>query len=140
MRTPYVSSSSTVSSTRCSESARRSSLKRVPSWIRSGSTSSSSARCARICTKTSSLVIGSPNANGGLGRAKGARGPQGCLGPLDHPLVDGPLSEADGAGDAGGGGVAVGRDGPSAQAEHDAAADLVLGQLATELAEPARQQ
>src|SRR3954467_7857778 len=120
-----MSSSSTTSSTRWSESARRSSLKRVPSWICPGSTSSSSARCARICTKTSSLVIGAPNANGGLGRAEHAGGAQRLFGSLHHPLVHGALGQADGVGDADGGRVAVCGHRHPAEAEHDRAAHLV---------------
>ena len=56
MLTPYVSSNSCTSVYRSSESASRSSLKRVVSTITAGSTSSSSARWERISSNTCSRV------------------------------------------------------------------------------------
>src|SRR3954454_957708 len=99
IRTPERSSSSWTSATRSSESASRSSLKRVSSWIRDGSTSSSSARWLRMSSSTSFLVIRLSDASSG-------DGPQNaCLleassGLLDRLLVDRALRHADRIGDS----------------------------------------
>src|SRR4051812_31891922 len=104
--------------------------------MRAASTPSSSARCTRMASKIWSLFICGSEANGGFGRA--AQRPCGLqrgLGALDHALVDSALGEPDGVRDAGGARAAVRRHRDAAQAEHDAAADVVLRELVTQLAE-----
>src|SRR3954464_3688222 len=132
MRTPERSSSSWTSATKSSESASRSSLKRVSSWIRDGSTSSSSARWLRMSSSTSFLVIRLSDASSG-------GGPQNaCLleassGLLDRLLVDRALRHADRIGDSLGARLAVrDHDGPP-HAEQDRAARRVRVDLLAQL-------
>src|SRR4051795_5084782 len=132
MRTPERSSSSCTSATRSSESASRSSLKRVSSWIRDGSTSSSSARWVRMSSSTSFLVIRLSDASSGHG-PQNARRLQTGRGLLDHLLVDRALRQPDGIGDSLGGGLAVCDDDGPADAEQDRAASGVRVDLLAEL-------
>ena len=94
---------------------RRSSLKRVSSWIRAGSISSSALRWARMRSMTSSLVIWSAEASSGCG-PQDARGLQCRGGALDHALVECPLRQPDGVGDPLGARAAVGDHRDAAQA------------------------
>src|SRR5436190_4474295 len=109
MRTPERSSSSWTSATRSSESASRSSLKRVSSWIRDGSNSISSAKWPRMSSSTSFLVIRLSDASSGYG-PQNARGFQTGCGLLDHLLIDRVLREAHRVGDSLGARLAVGDD------------------------------
>src|SRR5436190_2370762 len=130
MRTPERSSSSWTRATRSSESASRSSLKRVSSWIRDGSISSSSARWLRISSSTSFLVIRLSDASSGYG-PQNARRLQTGGGLLDHLLVDRALRQPDRVGDSLGSGLAVcDHDGPPYAEEDRAAAGVRIDLLA----------
>src|SRR4051812_6327735 len=140
MRTPERSSSSWTSATRSSESASRSSLKRVSSWIRDGSTSSSSARWPRMSSSTSFLVIRLSDASSGSG-PQNARGFQTGGGFLDHLLVDRTLREADRVGNPLGARLAVRDHHGAAHTEQDRAAGLVRIDLVAQLGDaPADEQ
>src|SRR3954451_16720611 len=131
MRTPERSSSSWTSATRSSESASRSSLKRVSSWMRDGSTSSSSARWLRMSSSTSFLVIRLSDASSGHGPQNPRRlQTGGCL--LHHLLVDRVPCEPDRVGDPLGAGAAVGDDDRLAHAEQDRAAGCIRVDLLAE--------
>src|SRR4051794_5846659 len=124
MRTPERSSSSWTSATRSSESASRSSLKRVSSWIRDGSTSSSSARWLRMSSSTSFLVIRLSDASSGRG-PQNPGGLQTGGGLLDHLLVDRALCEAHRVGNPLGAGLAVRYHDRAPDAEQDRATGRV---------------
>src|SRR3954452_2917700 len=136
MRTPERSSSSWTSATRSSESASRSSLKRVSSWMRDGSTSSSSARWLRMSSSTSFLVIRLSDASSGRG-PQNARRLQTGGGLLDHLLVDRPLREAHRVGNPLGAGLAVGDHDRAPYAEQDRAAGRVRVDLLAQLRDAA---
>src|SRR4051795_6811680 len=132
-----------TSSYRSSESASRSSLKRVPSSMPAASTSSSSARCSRTSVSTSSLVmvdflsraVPVARPGGGERAAAGAALAQQRRGPLDRIDLDRAGGGADGVGDPLGAGAAVADDGDPAQAEQDCAAGCVRIELTAQAAE-----
>src|SRR2546423_10188371 len=105
-----------TSSTRSRESASRSSLKRVSSWIRAESILSSAAKCARMRSSTSSLFIGTGEATSGRG-PQCARSLEGGGGSVDHSLVHGALCDLKGAGDRLGRGAPMPHDHDTAEAQ-----------------------